>query len=121
MDWTWPTDSKDRYAEGISGSPGDSGEGAYWFSGRIMGNKIVSKCVNCGYCRRTAPCGWGEMKSGKDKSCRFLIPDPSRPGRWLCGIYDKIVGQPTSEISPAFGAGCCSTLNSDRRKILEGV
>ena len=75
-------------------------------------------CVNCGYCCRFAPCGWGEITSEKDHSCRHLIADPARPGRWLCGIYEQIIGQPTSEIAPAFGAGCCQTLNTFRKAIL---
>ncbi len=80
---------------------------------------IGPACVNCGYCCRHAPCGWGERTSDRDRSCRHLVTDPSRPGRWLCGIYDQIVGQPTSEVAPAFGAGCCASLNSFRKAILE--
>ncbi len=78
----------------------------------------IDRCVNCGFCCRLAPCGWGEVTSPTDRACRFLIPG-TRPGRWLCGKYNEIVGQPTSEFSPAFGAGCCSNLNSYRRKIIK--
>lgn len=80
---------------------------------------IGPPCVNCGYCCRQAPCDWGDRTSAADRTCRHLVADPSRPGRWLCGIYDQIIGQPTSEVAPAFGAGCCASLNSFRRTILE--
>jgi hypothetical protein len=36
----------------------------------------------------------------------------------LCGIYDQIIGQPTAEFSPAFGAGCCSSMNTDRAVVM---
>ena len=82
----------------------------------------ASKCVNCGYCCRFAPCGWGEVTSKKDRTCKHLVPHPTKKGRWVCGIYDRIDGQPTSEVSPAFGAGCSSALNSFRRAIIrEGL
>ena len=74
-----------------------------------------SDCVHCGFCCRKAPCGWGEATG--DGSCRFLIP--GKPGRWLCGKFDEINGQPTADVSPAFGAGCCCGFNSLRRAILE--
>jgi len=82
----------------------------------------ASKCVNCGWCCRKAPCGWGEVTSDKDRTCKHLAPHPTKKGRWLCGIYDRIIGQPTSEVNPAFGAGCCAALNSFRRAIIrEGL
>lgn len=78
---------------------------------------MVDKCVHCGWCCRNGPCPWGEVTSPTDRSCKFLVP--GKPGRWLCGKYDEIIGQPTAEISPAFGAGCCATLfNTDRERIL---
>lgn len=35
-----------------------------------------------------------------------------------CSIAHEIMGQPGWEIAPAFGAGCCSSLNSDRLAII---
>jgi len=75
-------------------------------------------CVNCGYCCRQAPCGWGKKTSEKDHTCCHLVADPARPGRWLCGIYERIVGQPTADVAPAFGAGCCANRNTYRRAII---
>ena len=51
--------------------------------------------------------------------CKFLIGD--EPGNFACGKYDEIVGQPGAENSPAFGAGCSSTLgNEARTRVLLG-
>ena len=66
----------------------------------------------------SSPCAFGESVSKTDLSCRFLEPMPQDDGRhprYLCGIYDEIVGKPGSEVNPAFGAGCCSPLFNTRR------
>lgn len=77
-------------------------------------------CVNCGFCCRIAPCPYGEVTSPTNRACRFQVPDETRPGRWLCGKYDQIVGQPDADVVPAFGGGCCcSMFNADRRRIIE--
>ena len=72
-------------------------------------------CVRSGYCCKKAPCGYGTWDAGKTQ-CAYLQKDAD--GRYECGIIDKIVGSPGWQISPAFGAGCCSPLNSDRLGIL---
>jgi ferredoxin len=69
------------------------------------------KCIHCGFCCRQAPCGFGKIKAGS-RVCIHLTSDN------LCGIYNKIKNQPSADISPAFGAGCCSGLNPDRRALL---
>ena len=71
----------------------------------------MHKCIHCGFCCRQGPCGFGENKPNS-KACIHLTPDN------LCSIYRKIKNHPTADISPAFGAGCCSGLNSDRRALL---
>jgi len=74
-------------------------------------------CLRSGYCCKQRPCPYGEVTSPSNPSCRHLQRDES--GRYECGIYDQIVRQPGSEISPAFGAGCCSPMNSDRQDLVE--
>jgi len=63
-------------------------------------------CIHCGYCCKTAACsygGWDEKK----QACKFLTDEN------LCAIYDEVKHDP---VSPAMGAGCCSSLNSLRRE-----
>ncbi len=69
------------------------------------------QCVRSGYCCKRAPCPFGE-----GTPCVHLEGDG--PGKYRCGIYDQIIGQPGAEHAPAFGTGCCSGLNEDRREIL---
>ena len=75
-----------------------------------MSNHMTKPCIRRGYCCKQAPCPYGEgvpcIQLGGDK-----------PGEHFCKIHDYIVQQPGAEFSPAFGAGCCSTLNSDRRSL----
>lgn len=68
----------------------------------------MSKCVQCGYCCTVTTCPYGEW-DGKKKQCVFLT-DESK-----CAKYNEIVADPNSEISPAFGAGCSSSMFNERR------
>lgn len=72
-------------------------------------------CVRSGFCCKRAPCPYGA-----GVPCVHLIPDPaSAAGQYLCARYEYIQQQPGSEWSPAFGAGCSSTLfNEDRDRVL---
>jgi hypothetical protein len=74
------------------------------------------ECVHCGACCKKTPCGFGEWD--KEKSCcAFLVP--SENGEFVCGKYSEIIKDPTSEFSPAFGAGCCMNLfNTEREAVL---
>jgi len=80
-------------------------------------------CVNSGFCCKVRPCPFGEPISETDNGCRFLVPlsvEDGKHPRFVCGIYDEIINKPGSELSPAFGAGCCSPLfNEDRRAIIK--
>jgi len=69
------------------------------------------KCVRSGYCCKVAPCPFGEWDAERGQ-CAHLIGD--KPGRYSCGIYEYIEQQPGADVAPAFGAGCCSSLNTDR-------
>ena len=72
-------------------------------------------CVRSGFCCKQAPCGFGEWNEDETQ-CKHL--KTGADGRYQCGIADEIVKDPTWVISPAFGAGCCSPLNSDRMRII---
>ena len=61
------------------------------------------KCVQCGYCCKVAICPFGEWDGSRHR-CRFLTATN------LCSRYDEIKATPSSEFSPAFGAGCSSSL-----------
>lgn len=72
-------------------------------------------CVNSGYCCKVAPCPFGEWDNDKNQ-CKYLTGDNH------CGKFEEIVALPKErwESSPAFGAGCSSTLfNSERQRIID--
>jgi len=71
-----------------------------------------SKCVQCGYCCKVAPCPYGEWDYEK-KQCKFL---ELKGEDYECQKYEEIKNDPRAEFSPAFGKGCCSSLNSDRQR-----
>jgi hypothetical protein len=80
-------------------------------------------CVGSGQCCKHAACGFGEWDAKKHQ-CKFLevakVVDEVEIFR--CGKYAEIIGQPSSEVSPAFGSGCCQSLfNTNRQRILRLV
>lgn len=82
---------------------------------------MTSPCVRSGFCCKRAPCGHGEVTSPTNPSCRFLEVEREIQGvpLYRCGIYKEITAKPGWEFSPAFGAGCSSTLfNEDRDRVL---
>ena len=74
----------------------------------------IAPCVQCGYCCRIGPCGfgiWDEIR----KQCVHLSSENK------CEIYIDITARPVAEweFSPAFGFGCSSPLfNSYRERII---
>lgn len=72
-------------------------------------------CVGCGYCCRKAPCAFSPSDT---PPCPELI---EVDGRWRCGKVLRLDGAAREILMDelAVGAGCCSPLNSDRRKYLE--
>ena len=74
-------------------------------------------CVQCGHCCKVRSCGFGEWDEIK-KQCKELVD--WKNGTYGCRIYRKIIeGKDTSwHCAPAFGAGCCANLNSDRQAIV---
>lgn len=69
----------------------------------------VQKCVQCGYCCTVAPCSYGEWDENANR-CMFLNSDNQ------CQMYDIIRQDPGSVMSPAFGAGCSSSLFNQVRE-----
>lgn len=82
---------------------------------------IAAPCVRYGHCCRVAPCLFGEWDEEAEQ-CRFLEDDGEFQTR--CGRYDEVMALPSSArwASPAFGAGCSSTLfNEDRDAVLRAM
>lgn len=75
----------------------------------------VRSCIRSGYCCKVAICPYGEWDLDKGQ-CKFLGKEN---GEYVCGKYEIIQQKPGSDISPAFGAGCCSPMNTDRQKLLK--
>lgn len=74
-------------------------------------------CVGSGMCCKKGPCPYGE--ADETGGCRFLEVwegDDLDVERYRCGRYGAIVDQPTANIAPAFGAGCCMPLFNERRQ-----
>jgi len=68
-------------------------------------------CINSGWCCKQGPCPFGEWDAARHQ-CAFLTADNK------CGKYDEILASGQGALSPAFGAGCCSSLNPDRAKLI---
>lgn len=76
----------------------------------------IKACVNSGFCCTRAPCIFGQWNDDRTQ-CEFLLWNDDRSS---CGKYEEISKDPSSTVSPAFGAGCCSSLfNYPRAKIIE--
>jgi hypothetical protein len=65
-------------------------------------------CVQCAYCCTVRPCPYGSWDE-ENHRCTFLTEDAR------CSKYEEIVRTAGSEWSPAFGAGCSSSLFNDVR------
>lgn len=74
-------------------------------------------CVHCGHCCKVRACGFGKWDREKER-CAFLVKKDD--GTYDCGKFEEIInGKDRSwRVAPAFGAGCCSTWNSDRQALL---
>jgi len=74
-------------------------------------------CVKCGFCCKRTSCGAGEWDEEK-KQCKELVDNGD--GTYNCGAIERIISDPRGywKVAPAFGAGCCSSLNQDRQDII---
>jgi len=63
------------------------------------------------------PCSFGEY--GSNGWCKFLIrKEGDTLETYICSEFDRINKHPGSKYEPAFGAGCCVSLNTQRHKII---
>ncbi len=81
----------------------------------VIDGVSAKMCVRSGFCCKQAPCGFGEWNAAKTQ-CMHL--GTGVDGRYQCGIAEEIVKDSSWVVSPAFGAGCCSPMNSDRQRII---
>ena len=72
-----------------------------------MDELLYRPCVGCGYCCKKATC-----VLGLGSPCAYLA---QHDGRYWCSLI--LIGAVTDE-ELAIGAGCCSSLNSDRQRML---
>jgi hypothetical protein len=74
-------------------------------------------CVRCGYCCTINTCGFGRWNVRERRCEELSFVD----GLAVCGIYREVLRLPVErwQWSPAFGAGCCSPLNSRRKELLD--
>lgn len=84
-----------------------------------------SPCVGSGMCCKKVPCWHGEVTSPTNSACRFLeVKETITDGKetaevYTCGRYEYIIKQPSCDVNPAFGAGCCQPMfNANRQTIL---
>lgn len=77
---------------------------------------LVKKCLNSGFCCRQSPCGFGH-RSKNSPQCTYLKFRDDETS--YCGKYEEIVKEPSHVWSPAFGSGCCSSMNTFRENIKE--
>jgi hypothetical protein len=72
-------------------------------------------CVGCGYCCRKGPCAFAPSDT---PPCPELV---EVDGGWRCGKVLRLDGEARKILMDelSIGAGCCSPLNTDRRKYLE--
>jgi hypothetical protein len=81
-------------------------------------------CVGCGYCCRKTLCWEGQKThphiEGGQGPCPELVQDEANERYW-CGLLKKAVGDERNRIAGSLfiGTGCCSSLNSDRERILQ--
>lgn len=78
------------------------------------------RCVLCGFCCKQASCGAAPYDKALGR-CEVLLDNGD--GTYSCGKYEEILAMPRHmwEMSPAFGAGCCSSINEDRKRIVRRI
>jgi len=82
-----------------------------------------SPCVGSGLCCKKGPCAYGLWNEEKHQ-CEYLETAISETDFevYRCARFEYIKEQSTSDISPAFGAGCCMGLfNSNRNRIIQEI
>ncbi len=79
----------------------------------------VQKCVQCGFCCKRCSCGFGEYDQELEK-CEHLkiFKSIGTVNKYICEKFEEIKKDSSSIISPAFGAGCCASINTFRYDVL---
>jgi hypothetical protein len=75
-------------------------------------------CVGCGYCCRKVRCYIGTLMHGPGNNCPSLVWSGER---WRCQLvldHEELKTDPRISYDLHIGEGCCSPLNTDRRKYL---
>lgn len=74
-------------------------------------------CLGSGYCCKKARCTLGAYLHGPGRDCPSLV---FKDGRYWCGAVLDAEGERKQFLIDQLhiGAGCCSSLNSDRQKML---
>lgn len=82
----------------------------------------IRPCVRCGECCKASACGFG-FYSRELSQCHYLLQESAVGDMptYVCSLADHIMEDPTSEISPAFGAGCCRTIGNEARDRIVAV
>lgn len=76
---------------------------------------IIPACVRCGFCCERSTCGY-DVWDAENHRCASL--EYGEDGRAVCKKYDEILQDPGQIVMPAFGYGCCSSINTFRRPII---
>jgi|MudIll2142460700_1097286.scaffolds.fasta_scaffold00003_41 hypothetical protein len=77
----------------------------------------VRPCVGCGFCCKKAPCALGYTHFGHEIPCPALV---EQGGRYWCKfvLETPVIYLAQLKDNLAIGAGCSSSLNSDRQAII---
>ena len=81
----------------------------------LLLNQNNQQCIRSGYCCIKAPCIFGSCNKLKTQ-CKHL--KGNKPGKYYCDIKNEIVDKLPDNEKDYFGAGCSSTLNPIRTKML---
>jgi len=107
--WAWRALGKAIWRFIKRNTPGIGNEGVEGILA-MQQDGCFPPCLGCGYCCKKVPCGLAFREFGQITKCPALRWDGHR---YVCDLA-KDHGEEL-----AIGADCCSSLNSDRRKLLD--
>jgi hypothetical protein len=83
----------------------------------VIDGREVEPCIGSGYCCKKARCWIGTRLHGPGDNCPSLV---FKEERYWCGEVMKAEGTAEKAIMDDLfvGAGCCSSLNGDRREMM---
>ena len=82
----------------------------------VIDGRKSRPCLGCGFCCKTALCAIAQRQGATESPCQFLENDGER---YWCGLILKASPQEAIALRARLyiGAGCCSTMNSDRASL----